>query len=61
MGDARNSHGINVEDELVIQRSMQWLGLPFPSPKFYDLAISRTKKGGVELIMAGCILLATLV
>ena len=53
MGDARNSHSISVEDELVIQKSMHRLALTFP--------ISRTKRGGVEFILACCILLASLV
>ena len=61
MGDARNSHSINVEDESVIQKSMHRLALPLPNPHSCELAICRMKRGGVEFIMAGCILLASLV
>ena len=46
MGDARNSHGISVVDESVAQKLMHGLVLPFPTPQSYELAISRTKRGG---------------
>ena len=58
-GDARSSHSISVEDEAVTQKSMCWLALPFHAPQGYELAISRTKRGGVEFIMAGHMLQAS--
>ena len=58
MGDARNSHGISVEDESVVQILMHGLALPLPTLQSYELSISRTKQGGVDFIMASCILLA---
>ena len=61
MGDARNSHGISVQDESVTQKLMHGLTHHFPTPESYELAISRMKRGGVEFIMASCILLASLV
>ena len=60
-GCTRNSHGISVKDESVTQKLMHRLALLFPAPQSYELAISRMKRGGVEFIMAGCILLASLV
>ena len=41
------------------QKSMHGLALPFSAPQSYELAISRMKRGGVEFIVAGCILLAS--
>ena len=61
VGDVRKSHVISVEDELVIQNLMHGLTLPFPTPKFMSLPSPELKRGGVELIMASCILLASLV
>ena len=43
------------------KKSMHGLVLPFPAPHSYELAISRKMRGGVELIIASCILLASLV
>ena len=61
MRDTRNSHSISVEEESVTQKMMHGLVLPFTTPQSCELAISRTKRGGVEFIMASCILLASLV
>ena len=58
---ARNSLSISVEDESVIPKSMHKLALPFPTPQGYELTISRMKRGGVEVLVAHCILLASLV
>ena len=44
----------------VIQKLMYGLVLPFSTPQSYELAIFRTKRGGVEFIKASCILLASL-
>ena len=59
MGDTRNSYSISIKDESVAQKSMHRLALPFHIPQSYELAISRAKKGWVESIIAGCILLAS--
>ena len=59
MGDARNPHSISIKDESVIQKSMHGLVVPFPTPQSYELAISRMKRGGIEFMMAGYILLAS--
>ena len=60
-GDARSSHSISVKDKSVAQNINAWASAPIPALQSYELAISRTKRGGVEFIMAGCILLASLV
>ena len=59
--DARSSLGISVEDEAVTQKLMHGLALQFHTPHSYKLAISRTKRAGVEFIVAGHILQASLV
>ena len=60
IGNARCPCDIIVKDELVTQKFMCGLALPFPTP-CYKLAISRMKRDGVEFIMASCIILASAV
>ena len=60
-GDARSSHSISVKDKMVAQKSMHSLVLPFHITQSYKLAISRMKRGGIEFIVAGCILQASTV
>ena len=47
-GDARISHDISVEDEVVTPKINAWAGTPILCPQSYELAISSTKTGGVE-------------
>ena len=53
--DTRNSHGISFQDGNVTPKLMHGLAPLFHAPQSYELAISRTKRGGVEVIMASCI------
>ena len=58
--DARSPHGISVKDEVVIQKLMPGLVLSFHTPRVMSLQSLGMKRGGVEFIMASCILLASL-
>ena len=48
--DARSSHSINVEGEVVTPKINVWASSPVSCPQSYELAISRMKRGGVELL-----------
>ena len=52
MGDASSSHSISVWDKIGTPKLMHGLAPPFHSPQNYELATSKLKKGGVEVIMA---------
>ena len=49
MEDTSNSGSISVKYEPVTEKWMHGLALPYPTPQSYELAISRMKRGGVEL------------
>ena len=53
MGDARSSHSISVQDEIVTPKFDAWASAPISHPQSYELAISSLKRGGVEVIVAG--------
>ena len=61
MRDTGNFHGISIQDEKIIPKIAGLAITPIPAPpQRYELAISRIKRGGVEFIMAGHILQASL-
>ena len=47
-GDARSSHSISVEDEVVTPKVNVWASTPISCPQSYELAISSMKRGVVE-------------
>ena len=54
-GEFQEFHGICIQDEVVTQKLNAWASVPIPHPLCCELAISRIKRGGVEVIVAGCI------
>ena len=48
-------YGICSKDELVTPKTNAWASTPIPHPWCCELAISRMKRGGVEVIMPSCI------
>ena len=55
MGDTRSSLSISVQDKIVTPIIDAQARSPILCPPNYQLAISRPKRGGVEVIMASCI------
>ena len=53
MGDARSSQGISVQGEISTPEINAQASAPISHPQSYELAISRLKRGGVEVIMVG--------
>ena len=52
MGDARSSHSMSVQDEIVTPKIDAWASAHISHPQSYKLPISRLKRGGVEVIVA---------
>ena len=51
-GECQEFHGICIQDEVVTPKIDAWTSTPVPHPPFCELAISRIKRGGFEVIMA---------
>ena len=52
-GEHQEFHGICIQDEVVTPKINAQASVPVPHPQFCELAISRMKKDGVEVIVAG--------
>ena len=46
-GECQECHGICIQDEVVTLKIDAWASAPFPYPMYYELAMSRMKRGGV--------------
>ena len=53
MGDARSSHSIYVQGEISTPKIGAQASAPISYCQSYELAISRLKRGGIEVITAG--------
>ena len=51
-GEHQELHGICIHDKLIILKINAWASAPIPHPLCCELAISRMKRGGVEVIVA---------